>query len=117
MGEPVTARARNTSGAARDKVTINDVARAAGVSRQTVSNVLNGSGRVGAVARARVLDVVADVAVTGFGGSISAGLLHPHPTTVVIPVADLAGCVVGRVLANSTTGRTASKARSSRPRC
>jgi transcriptional regulator with XRE-family HTH domain len=68
----VTARARNTSGAARDKVTINDVARAAGVSRQTVSNVLNGSGRVGAVARARVLDVVADVAVTGFGAASEA---------------------------------------------
>jgi transcriptional regulator with XRE-family HTH domain len=37
------------------KVTIEDVARAAGVGRQTVSNVLNGSGRVGAAARARVL--------------------------------------------------------------
>jgi DNA-binding LacI/PurR family transcriptional regulator len=35
------------------------VARAAGVGRQTVSNVLNGSGRVGAAARARVLEAVA----------------------------------------------------------
>ena len=35
------------------------MARAAGVSRQTVSNVLNGSGRVGEAARARVLDAVA----------------------------------------------------------
>jgi DNA-binding LacI/PurR family transcriptional regulator len=35
------------------------VARAAAVSRQTVSNVLNGSGRVGDAARARVLDAVA----------------------------------------------------------
>jgi DNA-binding LacI/PurR family transcriptional regulator len=34
------------------------VARAAAVSRQTVSNVLNGSGRVGAAARARVLAAV-----------------------------------------------------------
>ncbi len=33
--------------------------RAAAVSRQTVSNVLNGSGRVGDAARARVLDAVA----------------------------------------------------------
>jgi DNA-binding LacI/PurR family transcriptional regulator len=47
--------------AARHKVTINDVARAAGVSRQTVSNVLNDSGRVGAAARARVLEVVAEL--------------------------------------------------------
>ena len=41
------------------QVTIQDVARAAAVSRQTVSNVLNGSGRVGEAARARVLEAVA----------------------------------------------------------
>jgi DNA-binding LacI/PurR family transcriptional regulator len=35
-----------------------DVARAAGVGKSTVSNVLNGSGRVGEAARARVLDTV-----------------------------------------------------------
>ena len=46
--EPATAR----------QVTIQDVARAAAVSRQTVSNVLNGSGRVGDAARARVLAAV-----------------------------------------------------------
>jgi DNA-binding LacI/PurR family transcriptional regulator len=40
-------------------VTIQDVARVAAVSRQTVSNVLNGSGRVGDAARARVLEAVA----------------------------------------------------------
>jgi DNA-binding LacI/PurR family transcriptional regulator len=40
-------------------VRIQDVARAAAVSRQTVSNVLNGSGRVGDAARARVLEAVA----------------------------------------------------------
>ena len=40
-------------------MTIQDVAQAAGVGRQTVSNVLNGSGRVGEAARARVLDAVA----------------------------------------------------------
>ena len=35
-----------------------DVARAAGVGKSTVSNVLNGSGRVGEAARARVLETV-----------------------------------------------------------
>lgn len=40
------------------KVTVIDVARAAGVGKSTVSNVLNGSGRVGAAARARVLQAV-----------------------------------------------------------
>ena len=47
--------------AASDQVTIQDVARAAGVGRQTVSNVLNGSGRVGEAARARVLHAVAEL--------------------------------------------------------
>src|SRR5207244_11017985 len=46
--EPATAR----------QITIQDVARAAAVSRQTVSNVLNHSGRVGDAARARVLAAV-----------------------------------------------------------
>ena len=46
------------SGLGQRKVTIEDVARAAGVGRQTVSNVLNGTGRVGAAARARVLEQV-----------------------------------------------------------
>ena len=41
------------------QVTIQDVARAAGVSRQTVSNVLNSGGRVGDAAKGRVLDAIA----------------------------------------------------------
>ena len=55
-----------TPDTAQRNVTIEDVARVAGVGRQTVSNVLNGSGRVGAAARARVLE-----AVTQLG-------YHPH---------------------------------------
>jgi DNA-binding LacI/PurR family transcriptional regulator len=43
---------------AQRNVTIEDVARAAGVGKSTVSNVLNGSGRVGEAARARVLAMV-----------------------------------------------------------
>ena len=35
-----------------------DVARAAGVGKSTVSNVLNGTGRVGEAARVRVLETV-----------------------------------------------------------
>ncbi len=42
----------------RRNVTLMDVARAAGVGKSTVSNVLNGSGRVGEAARARVLETV-----------------------------------------------------------
>jgi DNA-binding LacI/PurR family transcriptional regulator len=47
-----------TPGAAQRSVTLMDVARAAGVGKSTVSNVLNGSGRVGDAARARVLETV-----------------------------------------------------------
>jgi DNA-binding LacI/PurR family transcriptional regulator len=57
--EHVTSQ-RPVPGAPR-KVTIYDVARAAGVGKQTVSNVLNGSGRVGAAARERVLEIVAEL--------------------------------------------------------
>jgi DNA-binding LacI/PurR family transcriptional regulator len=42
-------------------VTIQDVAAAAGVSGPTVSNVLNGTGRVGEAARARVLEAAAEL--------------------------------------------------------
>jgi len=59
--EPVTTPTLRATAAAPRKVTINDVALAAGVGRQTVSNVLNGTGRVGSDARARVLRVVAEL--------------------------------------------------------
>ena len=50
--------ARRPARPAQQKVTVFDVARAAGVGKSTVSNVLNGSGRVGEAARARVLEAV-----------------------------------------------------------
>ena len=66
-GDGVTrSRSGQASTAAAGQVTIQDVARAAGVGRQTVSNVLNGSGRVGEATKARVL---AAVAALGY---------HPH---------------------------------------
>ncbi len=52
---PLNRRAPDT---AQRNVTLMDVARAAGVGKSTVSNVLNGSGRVGDAARARVLETV-----------------------------------------------------------
>jgi len=55
-GRPGTVEPRP---AAPGQVTIQDVARAVGVGRQTVSNVLNGSGRVGEATKARVLEAVA----------------------------------------------------------
>jgi DNA-binding LacI/PurR family transcriptional regulator len=59
-GSDVTgSRSGQASPAAAGQVTIQDVARAAGVGRQTVSNVLNGSGRVGQATKARVLEAVA----------------------------------------------------------
>jgi DNA-binding LacI/PurR family transcriptional regulator len=64
-------------GAAPRKVTINDVADAAGVGRQTVSNVLNGTGRVGAAARERVLRVVAEL---GYHPHHGARSLRTHRT-------------------------------------
>jgi DNA-binding LacI/PurR family transcriptional regulator len=57
--EGVTGSLEGQARAAAGQVTIQDVARAAGVGRQTVSNVLNGTGRVGEAARARVLEAVA----------------------------------------------------------
>src|SRR5580658_6411634 len=59
-GNGVTrSRSGQAGGGAAGQVTIQDVARAAGVGRQTVSNVLNGSGRVGKATKARVLEAVA----------------------------------------------------------
>src|SRR5580704_3968697 len=52
-------RSGQASPAGAGQVTIQDVARSAGVGRQTVSNVLNGSGRVSQATKARVLEAVA----------------------------------------------------------
>ena len=66
-GDAVTgSRSGQARPAAMRRVTIEDVATAAGVGRQTVSNVLNGGGRVGEATRARVLE-----AMTSLG-------YHPH---------------------------------------
>jgi DNA-binding LacI/PurR family transcriptional regulator len=67
------------------------VARAAGVGRQTVSNVLNGSGRVGGAARARVLEAVAALGYHPHHGARSlrsrrtGQLAYVLPTALLLP--------------------------------
>jgi DNA-binding LacI/PurR family transcriptional regulator len=66
-------------------VTIEDVARAAAVSRQTVSNVLNGSGRVGDAARARVLEAVASLGYHPHHGARSLRSRRTRQIAYVMP--------------------------------
>jgi DNA-binding LacI/PurR family transcriptional regulator len=61
------------------------VARAAAVSKQTVSNVLNGSGRVGDAARARVLDAVATLGYHPHHGARSLRSRHTWQIAYVMP--------------------------------
>jgi DNA-binding LacI/PurR family transcriptional regulator len=80
---------RSPSGQARPaaagQVTIQDVARAAGVGRQTVSNVLNGSGRVGEAARARVLEAVAALGYQPHHGARSLRSRRTRQIAYVLP--------------------------------
>jgi DNA-binding LacI/PurR family transcriptional regulator len=75
QAKPLTAR----------QVTIQDVAQAAGVSRQTVSNVLNGSGRVGEAAKARVLDAVATLGYHPHHGARSLRSRRTRQIAYVMP--------------------------------
>jgi DNA-binding LacI/PurR family transcriptional regulator len=61
------------------------VARAATVSRQTVSNVLNGSGRVGDAARARVLEAVAALGYQPHHGARSLRSRRTRQFAYVLP--------------------------------
>jgi DNA-binding LacI/PurR family transcriptional regulator len=61
------------------------VARAAGVGRQTVSNVLNGSGRVGAATKARVLDAVAELGYHPHHGARSLRSRRTRQLAYVMP--------------------------------
>jgi DNA-binding LacI/PurR family transcriptional regulator len=65
------------------------VARAAAVSRQTVSNVLNGSGRVGDAARARVLEAVAALGYHPHHGARSLRSRRTRQIAYVMPQAQL----------------------------
>ena len=89
-GDHVT---RSGSGCARPastgQVTIQDVARAAAVSRQTVSNVLNGSGRVGDAARIRVLEAVSALGYHPHHGARSLRSRRTRQIAYVMPRAQL----------------------------
>lgn len=66
--------------------TLRDVARAAGVSAQTVSRVLNDSPRVRPATREQVLHAVADLGYRPNEGARElARLKHPHPTPIQEP--------------------------------
>jgi LacI family transcriptional regulator, galactose operon repressor len=85
-GDQMTAaRSGQARDAATRPVTIQDVARAAAVSRQTVSNVLNGSGRVGDAARARVLDAVAALGYHPHHGARSLRSRRTRQLAYVLP--------------------------------
>lgn len=78
-------------------VTMSDVARAAGVSVMTVSNVINGRPRVGAETRLRVLEVVADL---GYEVNLSAKRLRAGKSgTVGLVVAQLDHLYFGELAA------------------
>ena len=70
---------------ARPAATIQDVARAACVGRQTVSNVLNGSGRVGEATRARVLEAVTALGYQPHHGARSLRSRRTRQLAYVLP--------------------------------
>ena len=76
---------RARPGQARPAATIQDVARAAGVGRQTVSNVLNGSGRVGEATRARVLEAVTALGYQPHHGARSLRSRRTRQLAYVLP--------------------------------
>jgi DNA-binding LacI/PurR family transcriptional regulator len=85
-GNDVTgSRSGQASPAAAGQVTIQDVARAAGVGRQTVSNVLNGSGRVGQATKARVLETVAALGYHPHHGARSLRSRRTRQLAYVLP--------------------------------
>lgn len=68
--------------------TIRDVARAAGVSKSTVSNVIRGAGKTSDETRERVLAAIAEVGYRP--NAIARSLVRQRTTTVGILVGDLA---------------------------
>ena len=73
------------------RATIDDVARAAGVSRQTVSNVVRGRGRLGSATRDRVMAAIEELGYEPHAGaaSLRSGrtyrIAHPIPDAELHP--------------------------------
>jgi LacI family transcriptional regulator len=69
------------------KITINDVASAAGVSRQTVSRALNDKGEIDGETKQRVLDAAREL---GYRPSrFARGLVRPDTTSIGLVIPDL----------------------------
>ncbi|MFJ3673083.1 LacI family DNA-binding transcriptional regulator [Streptomyces sp. NPDC090106] len=76
-----------SSGTGPRRVTIDDVAREAGVSRQTVSRALNDKGEIGAATKQRVLDAAEDL---GYRPSrFARGLVRQDAFSVGLVIPDL----------------------------
>ena len=71
------------------RVTIDDVASAAAVSRQTVSNVVRGRGRVGSATRDRVLTAISQLGYQPHTGAASLRSGRTHRIAYLIPDAEL----------------------------
>ncbi|MEU2198513.1 LacI family DNA-binding transcriptional regulator [Isoptericola sp. NPDC019482] len=80
MSGQVAADGTPTGGARRRPPGIKDVAAAAGVSWKTVSNVVNGTGRVGAATRERVEGVIAEL---GYRPSLAGRQLRQGRTGIL----------------------------------
>ena len=80
------------SGEAGDqrRATIHDVARMAGVSRQTVSNVMRGQGRVGETTIARVRQVIETLDYAPHSGAMSLRLHRTQQVAHPMPAVELA---------------------------
>ena len=68
-----------------EKITINEVAEALGVSPTTVSHAISGKGRVGEGTRRRVLEYAAACGYSPSGNGREAGRFKTHNIAVVIP--------------------------------
>jgi DNA-binding LacI/PurR family transcriptional regulator len=74
----------------RRRATIHDVARRAGVSRQTVSNVIRGRGRVGETTIARVREAVEALDYAPHSGAMSLRSQRTHQVAHPMPAIELA---------------------------